>query len=197
LRGAGGGLFVIVTEFKLQLVKSPSVVTIFQARWNKNATKLVIQQYQTLLFNDTTWNSNKNIYVVMEVRSTFVEIVLTNFGTELEEFDRIVSLFSTTLPPPIEESVLTSDWLSFVNGNENHVQLLLENLTYPADYFKGKHLFYDQPISDYSLDLFLERLALRDGGFAMKFTPWDGYLSTFQLIKQHFHIDVISLVFSS
>ena len=29
LRGSGGGLFVIVTEFKLRLVKSPSLVTRF------------------------------------------------------------------------------------------------------------------------------------------------------------------------
>ena len=186
LRGAGGGLFVIVTEFKLQLVKSPSEVTIFQCRWNKNATKLVIQQYQSLLFNDTGLNSNNNIYSVMDVRSNYVEIVMTNFGTGLEDFNRIVALFSTTLPPPYQKNELTRDWLSFVNGNENHAQLLLENLTLSADYFKGKHLFYDQPISDYSLDRFLERLALRDGGFAMEFTPWDGYLSTIPTDKTAF-----------
>ncbi len=186
LRGAGGGLFVIVTEFKLQLVKSPPVVTIFRSRWNKNATKLVIQQYQSVLFNDATWNSNNNIYLVMDVRSTHVNIIMTNFGTELEDFNRIVSLFSTTLPPPDENNCLTSDWLSFVNGNENHPQLLLDNLTLPADYFKGKHLFYDRPISDYGLDQFLERLALRDGGFAMEFTPWDGYLSTIPVDKTAF-----------
>lgn len=186
LRGAGGGMFVIVTEFKLRLVQSPSVVTTYVSNWNKNATKLVIQLYQSLLFNDTIWNSNNNLYIVMDVRSTHVKILLINFGTDLEDFNRIVSLFSTTLPPPTEMNVRTHDWLTLVNGNENHSQLLLNNLTLPADYFKGKHLFYDQPISDYSLDRFLEQLALRDGGFAMEFTPWDGFLNTISVDKTAF-----------
>jgi hypothetical protein len=186
LRGAGGGLFVIVTELKLQLVKSPSVVTKFRSKWNKNATKLVIQLYQSLLFNDTTFNSNNDIYLVMDVRSTFVEILMTNFGSKLEDFNRIVSSFSTMLPPSNEMNILTQDWLTFVNGNENHSQLLLDNLTRRIDYFKGKHLFYDQPISDYSLDQFLERLALRDDGFSMEFTPLDGYLSTIPVDKTAF-----------
>jgi hypothetical protein len=82
----------------------------------------------------------------MDVRNTYVEILMTNVGTELGGFDRIIALFSTTLASPNEMNVLTQDWLSFVNGNDNHPQLLLDNLTYPVDYFKSKHLFYDQPI---------------------------------------------------
>ena len=54
LRGAGGGMFVIGTEFKIRLVKSPSLVTSFSCDWHPNATKLVMQRYQSLLFNNKT-----------------------------------------------------------------------------------------------------------------------------------------------
>ncbi|CAF3879539.1 unnamed protein product [Adineta steineri] len=202
LRGAGGGLFVIVTELKLQLVKAPSLVTMFQARWYTNATKLVIRRYQSILFNETAWNSNNNIYIIMDVRSTYVMILMTNFGTKLEDFNKIVCLFLTTLPPPYEMSRVTPDWLTFVNRNENHAQLLLENMTHSGSYFKGKHLFYDRPISDYSLDQFLERLSLRNDGFAMEFTPMDGYLSTIPVDKtafphRHYKFGIQFMAFSS
>ena len=65
------------------------------------------------------------------------------------------------------------------DGSGDHRQLLLDNLTYPTYYFKAKHLFYDQPISDHSLDRFIDQLALGDGRTChVKFNPWDGYLST-------------------
>lgn len=163
------------------------MVTKFQSRWNKNATKLVFQRFQSLLFNDTGFNSNHHdLFLLMDVRPNHVEIIMTNFGTESNDFDRIVGLLSTTLPSPNQMSRSTVDWLTFVNGNENHLELLLENLTYSADYFKAKHLFYDQPISDSSIDQFLERLSLRGGGFAMEFVPWDGYLSTISVDKMAF-----------
>ncbi len=44
LRG-GGGSFVIVTEFKIRLVKSPSLVMSFSSIWYPNVAKLVLQQY--------------------------------------------------------------------------------------------------------------------------------------------------------
>jgi len=65
-------------------------------------------------------------------------------------------------------------------------QLLLENLTYPTYYFKGKHLFYDQPISDHSLDQFIDRLALGNGQLYMEFSHWNGYLSTIPVHKTAF-----------
>ena len=49
LRGAGGGMFVIVTEFKFRLVKPPSLVQKFSSTWNSNATKLVIQRVRIVV----------------------------------------------------------------------------------------------------------------------------------------------------
>ena len=185
LRGAGGGLFVIVTEFKLRLVRPPPLVRIFSSTWSSNARKLVMQQYQSLLFNDTTLNSNNNIFLLVVVSNAQVDISIDYFGTEFEEFNRTISLLLAALPTPNKTDVRERDWLTYVyersnadDGTGGLQQLLLENLTYPTYYFKAKHLFYDQPISDHSLDQFFGRLALGDGQIFIEFSPWDGYLST-------------------
>ena len=36
--GGGGGLSVIITEFKFRLIKSPSLVTTFDSIWDENVT---------------------------------------------------------------------------------------------------------------------------------------------------------------
>ena len=82
-------------------------------------------------------------------------------------------------------NIYEQDWLTFVyrasdlNTSNNDLRsLLLENLTYPTYHFKAKHLFYDQPISNHSLDQFVNQLALGNGQLGLGFNPWDGYLST-------------------
>ena len=193
LRGGGGGLFVIVTEFKFRLIKSPSIVTTFSSLWYINATKLVIQRYQSLIFNDKILNLNENIFMQMFVNNTHVQISIINFGIELEEFNKTILLLLESLPISNNISLDKQDWLTFIykysgfdNLNGDHRQLLLENLTYPTYYFKGKHLFYDQPISNYSLDQFIHRLTLGDGQISMLFDPWDGYLSKIPVDKTAF-----------
>ncbi|CAF0993100.1 unnamed protein product [Didymodactylos carnosus] len=172
LRGAGGGLFVIVTEFKFRLVKSPSLVTTFSSIWYPNATKLVIKRYQSLLFNDKTLNLSNNIFLSMS---------------------NVVSLMLTTLPTPNKTNIHKQDWLSSVYGelstgknDSDYRQLLLNNLTYPTYNFKAKHLFYEQPISDHSLDQFIDVLALGDGELYLSFNPWGGYISTIPVDKTAF-----------
>ncbi|CAF4937697.1 unnamed protein product [Rotaria sp. Silwood1] len=193
LRGAGGGLFVIVTEFKFQLVKSPSLVTKFSFTWDANVTKLVIQKYQSLLFNEKIFNISNNIFWQMHVDNIHTVISICYFGIELEEFNKTISLLLATLPIPNKTDVYKQDWLTFVYESSgiddptgDHQQLLLENLTYPTSYFKAKHLFYDQPISDHSLDQCIDRLALIDGQIAMSFSPWDGYLNIIPVDKTAF-----------
>jgi hypothetical protein len=193
LRGAGGGLFVIVTEFKIRLVKSPSLVTSFSSTWYANATKLVMQQYQSLLFNEKTLNSSNNIFLSMAVTNVNVRSLIISFGTELEEFNKNISLLLATLPTPNNINEDQQDWLTFVykqarvdNGNGANQQLLLDNLTYPTYDFKAKHLFYEQPISDYSLDQFIDLLALGDGELIIDFIRWDGHLSTIPVDQTSF-----------
>ena len=186
MRGGGGGLFVIVIEIKLQLVESPSLVTSVSFSWYSNATKLVIQQYQSLLFNDKTWSSNNNIFLAMDVDNAHAQITVVNFGTELSSFNKIIASLLATLPTPNQTATEQQDWLSFVyeksgvgDQSGDLSQLLLYNLTYPLFYFKAKHLFYDQPISDRSLDQLIDSLTLGDGHgqINIEFGPWDGYLS--------------------
>ncbi|CAF1332243.1 unnamed protein product [Rotaria sordida] len=193
LRGAGGGLFVIVTEFKFRLVKSPSLVTTLSLAWHANATKLVVQQYQSLLFNNQIFNLSNNIFWQLHVNKNLTDISITNFGMELEEFNQTISLLLATLPTPNKTEERKRDWLSYVyessgidNLSGDHRQLLLENLTYPTFYFKAKHLFYDQPISDHSLDRMIDRLALAEGQISMSFSPWDGYINTIPVDKTAF-----------
>jgi hypothetical protein len=76
LRGVGRGLFIIVTELKFQLVKTPSLITRFSSLWYPNATKLV-----------------------------HVEILIIYFGIELEEFNKTISLLLATLPTPNENNI--------------------------------------------------------------------------------------------
>ncbi|CAF1647435.1 unnamed protein product, partial [Didymodactylos carnosus] len=85
------------------------------------------------------------------------------------------------------------DWLSSVYGelstgknDSDYRQLLLNNLTYPTYNFKAKHLFYEQPISDHSLDQFIDVLALGDGELYLSFNPWGGYISTIPVDKTAF-----------
>jgi hypothetical protein len=189
LRGGGGGLFVIVTEFKLRLFKAPSLVSSFSSSWNVNVTKLVMQRYQSLLFDDKTVNLSNNIFLGMNVNNVRVAVSIFYFGTELEEFNKTISLLLATLPTPNKISTDQQDWLIFVyeksavgNRTGDLRQLLLDNLTYPTFYFKAKHLFYDQPISDHSLDQIVDRLALGNadgyGQMDIEFGPWDGHIST-------------------
>ena len=148
-----------------------------------NATKLVIKQYQSLLFNDKTFNLSNDIFWQMQVNKISVHISIIYFGIELEKFNKTISLVLATLPTPNTIDVRKRDWLTFVyessdigNLSGDHRQLLLENLTYPTEYFKAKHLFYDQPISDHSLDQFIDRLAAGNGQMQyVEFSPWDGY----------------------
>jgi hypothetical protein len=105
-------------------------------------------------------------------------------GIETEEFNKTISLVSATLPTSNKIIIQVRDWLTFVyetgiaNRSGDNRQLLLDNLTYPTYHFKAKHLFYDQPISDHSLDQFIDRLTLGDGQITMLFSPWDGYIGT-------------------
>ncbi|CAF0800370.1 unnamed protein product [Adineta steineri] len=193
LRGGGGGLFVIVTEFKFRLIKSPSVVTTFLSMWNTNATKYVIQRYQSLIFNNKTLNLNKSIFMEMFVNKTHVQILIINFDIDLTEFNKTILLFLKGLPTSNNISFDKQDWLTFVykhsgldNLNSDHRHLLLENLTLPTYNFKGKHLFYNQSIANHSLDLVIHRLALADGNISMLFNPWDGYLSEIPVNKTAF-----------
>ncbi|CAF0836902.1 unnamed protein product [Rotaria sordida] len=67
LRGSGGGLFVIVTEFKIRLVKAPPLARRFSSIWYPNATKLVMQRYQSLLFDDKISNFSNNLVLAMGI----------------------------------------------------------------------------------------------------------------------------------
>ncbi|CAF1386941.1 unnamed protein product [Adineta steineri] len=144
-----------------------------------------MQRYQSLLFDDKIFNLSNNIFWQMGVNSIQIEISITYFGIELEEFNRIISLLLTTLPTPYKTEVHQRDWLTFVylnsdigDLNGDHRQLLLDNVTYPTHYSKAKHLFYDQPISNHSLDQLIDRLTLGNGQISLLFSPWDGYLKT-------------------
>ncbi len=113
LRG-GGGSFVIVTEFKIRLVKSPSLVMSFSFIWYPNVTKLVLQQYQSLLFNDKKMNlSNKYIFITI-LNPVHTEIVMICFDTELDEFRQTISLLLSKLPIPNRTNRNIEDWLTFV-----------------------------------------------------------------------------------
>ncbi|CAF1430529.1 unnamed protein product [Rotaria sordida] len=185
LRGAGGGLFVIVTEFKIRLVKPPSLVRHFSSTWYPNAAKLVMQRYQSLLFDDQISNFSNKLVLRMDVEKTHVEISILYFGIEFDEFIKTILLLLATVPTPNRINLYEQDWLTFVykmsgidDDSGDHRQLLLDRLTYPTYRFKAKHLFYDRPISSHSLDKFIDRLASGDGQIIMIFIPWDGYLST-------------------
>ena len=185
LRGGGGGLFVIVTEFKIRLIKSPSRVTTFSSVWSPDATKLVLQRYQSLIFNDTVFNLNNNIYLTINLNSYYIETIMVYYDDVLDEFNQTISLLLSTLPTPQSINIDEQDWLTFVykrswlnDGSGDPRALLLENLTYPTRYFKAKHLFYDQPISNFGLERFIDQLALKKAPYTIQFKPWDGYLST-------------------
>lgn len=185
LRGAGGGLFVIVTEIKLRLVRPPPLVNIFSSTWHLSTAKVIMQRYQSLLFNDTTFNSNNNVFMAMRVSNVQVDISIDYFDTNLDDFYQIKSSLLAALPTPNATNERTQDWLSYVyerssadGGDNDYRQLLLVNLTYPTYYFKAKHLYYDQPISDRSLDHFIDRLAAGNAQIATQFNPWDGHSST-------------------
>jgi hypothetical protein len=185
LRGGGGGLFVIVIEFKIRLVKSPLLVTNFTSIWYSNMTKIVMQRYQSLIFNNRLLNLSNNIFLTMGVNNIQVGFSVISFDLELEEFNRTISLLLTNLPTPYKIFLNKKDWLSFVyeglhigESKNNNRELLLNNLTFPTYYFKGKHLFYNQTISDHSLDQFIDRLKLNHSQIQIAFDPWDGYLST-------------------
>ncbi|CAF0976835.1 unnamed protein product [Adineta steineri] len=206
LRGGGGGLFVIVTEFKLRLVQAPLLVMMLTSVWDANATKLVIQRYQSLIFNEKILNLPNNIFILLTVKSATVDILLSYYGVELEEFNRIVSLFLSTLPSPLKINITELDWLSFVyehsslsNPSDDIRELLLNNLTYPTYYFKAKHLFYDQPVSDDSLDQLISRLTSTDSSITLQFELWGGYLNTIPVdqtafLHRHYKFDIQFMV---
>ncbi len=105
----------------------------------------------------------------MNINRNQVALSIINFGIELEEFNRTISLLLQNLPTPFKSFLHKKDWLSFVyeglqigDSQNNNRELLLENLTFPTYYFKGKHLFYNQSISDYSLHQFIHQLNLEN-----------------------------------
>ncbi|CAF0812158.1 unnamed protein product [Rotaria sordida] len=182
LRGSGGGLFVIVTEFKIRLVKAPPLARRFSSIWYPNATKLVMQRYQSLLFDDKISNFSNNLVLAMGVSKTHVEISILYFGIEFDEFNKTVSLLLATLPTPNRTDLYEQDWLTFVYKSSG-----IDDDT--------KHLFYDGPISSHSLDKFIDRLASGDGQINMGFNSWDGYLSTIPADEtafphRHFKFDI-------
>jgi FAD/FMN-containing dehydrogenase len=186
-------LFVIVTEFKFRLIKAPSLVTTFSAIWDKNSTKLVMKQYQSIVFHDKTLNSNRNIFLSMLVNNTHVTISMFNFGHKLKDLNKTISLFLKNLPSPVQIDIHIKDWLTFVyelawirNLTGDPRQLLLENSPYPTYHYKAKHLYFNQPISDDSLDQLINRLSSGGGQVGMLFGPWDGYMSTVPLDKTAF-----------
>ena len=185
LRGAGGGLFVIVTEFKIRLVQSPLLVTVLICAWDANAIKLVVQQYQSIIFNEEALNLPNNISMLMTVTSSSVEVLISYYGVQVEQFNRTVALFLSNLPTPTEQKIKTQDWLSFVYEHSSLTdprgdlrELLLDNLTYPTFHFKAKHLFYDQPINNDSLDRLIARLGSTGSSISLQFSVWGGYLPT-------------------
>ena len=195
LRGAGGGLFVIVTEFKIRLVKAPLLVTTVSLVWYQNVQKLIIQRYQSALFNNriNATNLNNNISLEMIVGHSFAEILMIHYGVEVGELSSIMMLFLSTLPTSDKVSIRQRDWLTFIyetsgvdDGSNNHQRLLLENLTFPRYYFKAKHLFYDQPISDDSIDRFVDQLAIGKGKITMQFRLLNGYVSTIPIDRTAF-----------
>jgi hypothetical protein len=121
----------------------------------------------------------------MLVTTTNIEVSIHYFDTELDEFNKTVSLSLAILPTPNSVNLNKQDWSTFVykisgidNGNDDYRLLLLENLTYPTYYFKAKHLYYAQLISTHSLEQFIDQLALCNGQLSMGFNPRDRYLST-------------------
>ncbi|CAF4069348.1 unnamed protein product [Adineta steineri] len=193
LRGGGGGSFVIVTEFKIRLVKAPTLTTQYSLVWYPNASKLVIQRYQLLMFNNTIFNLSNDLFLSMTVNHLEIRISITYFGIELDVPKRSVALFLETLPTPNITKIHSEDWLTFVydglglgNINIDHQHLLLKNSTMPTYCFKAKHVFYDKPISDHGLDQFLNRIALGIGELYITFSPWDGYIHTIPIDKTAF-----------
>lgn len=167
------------------MLKAPSLVTRFSSIWSANATKLVVQQYQSLFFNNQLANFSNNIFLSMGVSNINVEISILYFDTVLDEFNKTIARLLSILPTPNTVNIYEQDWLTFAYrasdldlSNNDLRSLLLENLTYPSYHFKAKHLFYDQPISDHSLDQFVQQLASGSGRIGLGVNPWDGYLST-------------------
>ncbi|CAF1098824.1 unnamed protein product [Adineta ricciae] len=185
LRGAGGGSFAIVTEFTLRLVRAPLVVTRLKAVWHPNATKAVMKRYQLLMFNARLSNFSNNIFLQMLIVKEQIAISITHYGPEIREFNRTVSLMLATLPTPKTTNTYQQDWLSFVydlsdiaDADHNYRKLLLENATLPTYEFKSKHLYFDKPISDHSIDQLTRHLSLGTGRLHLEFNPWDGYINT-------------------
>ncbi|CAF4064914.1 unnamed protein product [Adineta steineri] len=129
----------------------------------------------------------------MNVNHLEIRISITYFGIELDVLKRTVALFLETLPTPNETKIHSEDWLTFVydglglgNSNVDHRHLLLKNSTMPTYCFKAKHLFFDKPISDHSLDQFLNRISLGIGELYITFNPWDGHIHTIPIDKTAF-----------
>ncbi|CAF0908045.1 unnamed protein product [Didymodactylos carnosus] len=147
LRGGGGGFFVIVTELKIRLVKTPSLVTVVSSTWHPNATKLVIQRYQWLLFKDKTLSLNNNIFLGMGVSKGGAQISITYFG--------IVLRYASFLPPqrmaPVRRRRVIQSILLHVLRKKKTFEKLV-------DAFKpSQSVRIEQLVSDYVLGHFFDR----------------------------------------
>ncbi len=86
----------------------------FSSIWYPNVTKLVLQQYQSLLFNDKKMNlSNKYIFITI-LNPVHTEIVMICFDTELDEFRQTISLLLSKLLIPNRTNRNIEDWLTSV-----------------------------------------------------------------------------------
>lgn len=121
----------------------------------------------------------------MGIRTTGARISINYYSPILDEFNQTTSFLLSSLPSPSNSNEFQKDWINFVyarsdvgSSNDDPRSLLLENMTYPTFDFKAKHLYYDQPISDQSLERLVNLIGSRNGSLVLIFSPWDGHLST-------------------
>ncbi|KAF9898948.1 hypothetical protein EC991_009919 [Linnemannia zychae] len=146
LRGAGGGSFGLVTEFKIQAFKAPDTVTTIMTVYPWSAYKTVINSFGTWAKNVTN-----EFTPLLIVNNGAIAVVGTFLGTKDETQKALASLIALT-GPPSQTTYSEGTWYqAAANWADMEGAPLDDPFAEHTRSFRLRSLLYRRPISNSEL----------------------------------------------
>ncbi|KAG0266386.1 hypothetical protein DFQ27_009827 [Actinomortierella ambigua] len=146
LRGAGGGSFGLVTEFKVQAYKAPPVVTVIVMTWP-------VEKFRDLIHAYGTWGAtvDKGAFAALVVSGTYVELMV-NYQGNTEQTQAILQPLLNMTGEPTNTTTTEGNWWTAASLGGRGVDVENPDLQHHRNH-RGRSLVYRGVMSDAEMDV--------------------------------------------
>ncbi|KAG0229210.1 hypothetical protein BGW41_003150 [Actinomortierella wolfii] len=155
LRGAGGGNFGIVTEFRFRVYKAPPTVTSF-------VYQFPLAQFPTIIdaFMDFAKTATEDLTALMFPSPVGIDLKVAFLGPKNAALEATAPLIANVGSPPTNVSVDEASWIDTITTWVRLLDGTLEDYVASNNrYSRGRSLMYRKPLSDKEKDIVVQYMS--------------------------------------